>query len=113
MVMAALLLPAMGLAAFIGPTDAGVMKPLQRGTHLRHHMSVSSRRTACGLGLWIASGGLVPRPALARPEGVNKPELLPPGPMVRVIDLERFLTSGQVKAMEKKLEELERATGIK
>ena len=56
---------------------------------------------------------LLPRPALARPEGVNKPELLPSGPVTNVIDLQKFLTSGQVSAIDKQLEKLQKETGFK
>ena len=55
---------------------------------------------------------LLPKAAHSRPEGVNKPELLP-SYQTNVIDLERFLTSGQAKAVDKQLAELEKATGIK
>jgi len=50
--------------------------------------------------------------ASARPEGVNKPELLP-SYQTNVIDLERFLTSGEAKRIDKKLTALEEKTGIK
>ena len=56
---------------------------------------------------------LLPRAALARPEGVNKPELLPSGPVTNVIDLQKFLTSGQVSAIDKQLEKLQKETGFK
>lgn len=73
---------------------------------------LSRRAALAGLGAaGLALGA--PRAALARPEGVNKPELLPAGPMVRVIDLQRFLAPGQVKAVETQLAGLEKATGVK
>lgn len=65
--------------------------------------------------LWttlLASPMVLPGPVYARPEGVNKPQLLP-AYQTNVIDLQRFLTSGQVKAMDKQLAELEKATGFK
>ena len=52
-------------------------------------------------------------PALARPEGVNKPELLPTGPVQRVIDLQKFLTSGERAKMDAQLAKIEAETGFK
>ena len=54
----------------------------------------------------------VAAPAYARPEGVNKPELLPKE-QTNVIDLQRFLTTGEAKALDKQLTKLQEATGIK
>lgn len=49
---------------------------------------------------------------LARPEGVNKPNLLPKDKRL-VIDLEHYLTSGQLKSLEQQIEDLERRSGFK
>ena len=50
--------------------------------------------------------------AEARLEGVNKPELLPKE-YTPLIDVADFLTSGEEKALIKRLESLERDTGVK
>jgi hypothetical protein len=72
-----------------------------------------SRRAALVGGMLSAVA--LPLAASARPEGVNKPELLPSGPVVNVIQMQeqRFLTTGQVSTLEKKLAKLQEATGVK
>lgn len=52
-------------------------------------------------------------PSLARLEGVNKPELLPSGPVTPVIDVAGFLTDGEESRIKQRLENLEKDTGIK
>ena len=55
-----------------------------------------------------------PRPAVARPEGVNKPELLPSGPVRNVIDVKvNFLTPGEQKRLEKLTQQIEQTSGFK
>ena len=49
----------------------------------------------------------------ARMEGVNKPELLPPGPMTPVIDVAGFLTEGEEARIKTRVENLEKDTGVK
>jgi uncharacterized membrane protein YgcG len=51
--------------------------------------------------------------ANARPEGVNRPDLLPKEPNVAVIDLANFLSKGQEKKITSSIQELERLTGFK
>lgn len=48
----------------------------------------------------------------ARQEGVNRPELLP-NYFTTVIDLERFLASGEVRRLQDKITDLENRTGFK
>lgn len=52
-------------------------------------------------------------PAHARLEGVNKPELLPSGPVTPVIDVAGFLTDGEEARIKSRVEALEKDTGIK
>lgn len=73
-----------------------------------------SRRAALSSAAAAALAVSSAPPALARPEGVNKPELLPKE-QTNVMQMaeQRFLTSGQVKALDAKLTKLQEATGIK
>lgn len=48
----------------------------------------------------------------ARPEGVNRPELLP-SEFTTVIDLERFLATGEVRRLREKIDDVEKRTGYK
>lgn len=52
-------------------------------------------------------------PAKARLEGVNKPELLPEGPVTPAIDVAGFLTTGELSRIRSTSESLEKDTGIK
>jgi len=55
-----------------------------------------------------------PQKAEARPEGVNKPELLPSGPVRNVIDVKvNFLTPGEQKRIQKLTEQIEKTSGFK
>jgi len=55
---------------------------------------------------------IIPTIALARPEGVNKPELLPTE-FTTVIDTANFLSKGQEKKARASIEELEKKTNFK
>jgi hypothetical protein len=66
--------------------------------------------------LSIASVGavlLASQPSSARLEGVNRPDLLPSQTGLNVIQVEKFLTSGQAKRMNDLLTSLERDTGFR
>jgi hypothetical protein len=56
---------------------------------------------------------LAPEVVHARPEGVNRPDLLPKGPKSSLIDVANFLSKGQEKKIVSSISELEKATGYK
>lgn len=60
----------------------------------------------------LSSTELVQPAQAARPEGVNRPDLLPKE-ITEVIDLERFLASGEVRQLKEKIKYLEQRTGFK
>jgi len=55
------------------------------------------------------------RAAAKRPEGVNRPELLPntPGESTPLIDVARILSERQRRGIEKQIAEVERASGVR
>ena len=89
---------------------AAVVQLLAVATALRVPPVPSRRELLAGAA--AAAVLQTPTAASARPAGVNKPELLP-SYQTNVIDLERFLTSGQVKAVDTQLAALEKKTGVK
>jgi hypothetical protein len=56
---------------------------------------------------------LASQPSMARLEGVNRPDLLPSESGLNVIQVEKFLTTGQAKRMNDLLTALERDTGFR
>jgi hypothetical protein len=66
--------------------------------------------------IFAAAGSMslmVPQPASARLEAVNRPDLLPREKNLNVIQVEKFLTSGQAKRLEGLLANLEKDTGFR
>ena len=68
--------------------------------------------TGFGLALAPIQPLCVPN-AIARPEGVNRPDLLPKGPVSPLIDVGNFLAKGQERRVVEKLNALEKKTGYK
>lgn len=68
------------------------------------------QRWLAGVALMVSLGGGV-EVAHARPEGVNRPDLLPSGPVSPLIDVGNFLTKGQEKKVVESLNRLEKTTG--
>lgn len=110
------------------PTRAATTatKPIEPATTTEDATSASptpppfaSRLAALALAAALAVGPLsvpqavAPPPAQARLEGVNKPELLPKGPVTPVLDVAGFLTDGERARLRAQAESLEKDTGVK
>ena len=83
-----------------------------------HHPSATpSRRTFITSAVMAAASGTfvmaMPEMASARLDPVNRPDLLPSEPGKNVIQIEKFLTSGQVRRMDELLSNLEKDTGFR
>jgi len=105
------------ISAFPGSDAFGTQT---RGPRL-HSTSLS---TASGAGVSRRSGLLSiatvsailsqsPQPVAARLESVNRPDLLPSEKGLKVIQTEKFLTSGQAKRIDSMLTSLEKDTGFR
>lgn len=97
-----ILLLALAVPAFVN----GLRMGIERFIPLR--ISPKSIAASAILAISITATG----PVLARPEGVNKPELLPKE-QVTVIDVANFLTKGQERRLQDSIKRLEDKTGYK
>ena len=90
--------------------DAGCGK----GEDARGGLALKFGRAASAAALAVVmSVGVPPLAAEARLEGVNNPNLLPPGAPVPVLDVAGYLTPGDVKRLTAEVESLQRDTGVK
>eukprot|EP00929_Paragymnodinium_shiwhaense_P054734 TRINITY_DN27431_c0_g1_i1.p2 TRINITY_DN27431_c0_g1~~TRINITY_DN27431_c0_g1_i1.p2 ORF type:complete len:252 (+),score=55.31 TRINITY_DN27431_c0_g1_i1:111-866(+) len=66
-------------------------------------------------GVLGAAGGVLPAEAAKRPEGVNRPELLPPTPgdKTPLIDVAKVLSERQKGIVERQIGEIEKAGNVK
>lgn len=103
----------------LAPHSTALAPPLRRprpnvACSLSTSSGPPSRRSLLhGLVAAISAAALSPLPALAgRPEGVNRPDLLP-ATQTPVIDLERFFARGDAARMAQQLDRLEARTGFK
>jgi len=93
--------------------------PFTTRTSVRMNAEHVSRRDAFTSSAGIATAAVCaalsgsPSPVAARLESVNKPELLPTEPGQNVIQVEKFLTSGQQKNIQKLTTSLEKDTGFR
>jgi hypothetical protein len=76
---------------------------------------VLGRRSVLAGGLGVAGALALPPPpaALPRKDGVDRPQLHPPLPGVRVIDVAGMLSQSQVKEVERVIDQLDRLYGVK
>ncbi|KAA8494400.1 Thylakoid lumenal 15.0 kDa protein 2, chloroplastic [Porphyridium purpureum] len=106
-----------GLASANGPRMC--QQRGESGKHgvMRPSRDLRTRRDVLAATAAVAAAALTQgtriQGASARPEGVNKPELLPPGPMKKVIDLENYLTSGEEAFLTNEIERIEKKKGVK
>lgn len=88
---------------------------LQAENNKEHEPSRRTIISSAFVGSLVTLGGLgaSPRDASARLESVNRPDLLPSEKGLNVIQVEKFLTSGQAKRMNEILSNLEKDTGYR
>ena len=100
----------LGTHGFCSPSSTREVK-----TSLEMASGVSLTRRSSLLSFAAVSAMFVPfpKPASARLESVNRPDLLPSEPGLNVIQTEKFLTSGQVRRMDAMLTSLEKDTGFR
>lgn len=72
-----------------------------------------SYRIAKGGMIGLLAWTLVSSGAMARKEGVNRPDLLPSGEVTAVIDIAGFLTPSEEQRIKSEVDSLERDTGFK
>ena len=107
-------LPSRTISLLATLKDVNIDGKFNKYNHDNTMSSVSRRSALSGLvALTAAVPSLLPTPANARLEGVNKPELLPSEPGLNVIQVEKFLTKGQEKRMNDLLTKLEKDTGYR
>jgi|UniRef100_A0A7S4C978 hypothetical protein len=96
-------------------TSAGVPQRLPLYATRDHASEVSVGRRGALVGgvasAAMAMGGTPP--AFARKEPVNRPDLLPEGPMVKVIDTTKLLTNSQLRDVNRDIDKIEKLYGVK
>lgn len=113
-----------GVAAFIVNRFQGIVRPfnspkicqampsitpIKMSCSRRAFFTVLSRVTWSAL---VSSAVPISAARAARPEGVNRPDLLP-AEYTTIIDLERFLASGERRRLISRIENVENQTGYK
>jgi hypothetical protein len=91
------------------------MSKLDSNDEIEHRDAGTNRRNVLALasGVLATSWFVAPQPSMARLDAVDRPDLLPSVPGQNVIQIKKFLTSGQVKRIDDMLSKLERDTGFR
>ena len=104
-------------ALWIGTDVSAFTSPLYHVRRIPIAMNAANGHISRREILSVASAGAFmlasSQPASARLEGVNRPDLLPSESGLNVIQVEKFLTTGQAKRMNDLLTALERDTGFR
>jgi hypothetical protein len=99
------------------PARASLARPALRDEAVSGSAERPSLKDKACIALFsaVATLSLSATPSLARLEGVNKPELLPstPGASTFVIDVAGFLSDGQERRIQSRVEALQSDTGVK
>lgn len=107
-----------GQVAFVAPSAYNVRLPLcnercfSRYPKWRCSTDNPRKKSRRAFNLLLLSTLCIPAAAKARQEGVNRPDLLPKE-QTPVIDLERFLASGEARRLRDRVTDLEKRTGFK